>query len=89
MIHALSNPIKKTGGLVILRGSLAPDGCVIKVTGIERKVHTNLREAHERRVPAAEDDLERRIVAALETKPEARPATATMRTATIRPPTKP
>ena len=26
VIHALSNPIKKSGGLVILRGSLAPDG---------------------------------------------------------------
>jgi len=36
VIHALSDPIKKSGGLVILRGSLAPDGCVIKVTGIER-----------------------------------------------------
>ena len=36
VIHALSNPIKKSGGLVILRGSLAPDGCVIKVTGIDR-----------------------------------------------------
>ena len=37
VIHPLSNPIKKSGGLVILRGSLAPDGCVIKVTGIARK----------------------------------------------------
>ncbi|MGI8746632.1 MAG: dihydroxy-acid dehydratase [Bryobacteraceae bacterium] len=37
VIRALNNPIKKTGGLVILRGSLAPEGCVIKVTGIERK----------------------------------------------------
>jgi dihydroxy-acid dehydratase len=36
VIHALGNPIKKSGGLVILRGSLAPEGCVIKVTGIER-----------------------------------------------------
>jgi dihydroxy-acid dehydratase len=36
VIHALDNPIKKSGGLVILRGSLAPEGCVIKVTGIER-----------------------------------------------------
>jgi dihydroxy-acid dehydratase len=36
VIHPLSKPIKKTGGLVILRGSLAPEGCVIKVTGIER-----------------------------------------------------
>jgi dihydroxy-acid dehydratase len=37
VIRPLLNPIKKTGGLVILRGSLAPDGAVIKVTGIERK----------------------------------------------------
>jgi dihydroxy-acid dehydratase len=36
VIHPLDKPIKKSGGLVILRGSLAPDGCVIKVTGIER-----------------------------------------------------
>jgi len=36
VIRPLSNPIKKSGGLVILRGSLAPEGCVIKVTGIER-----------------------------------------------------
>ena len=36
VIHTLDNPIKKSGGLVILRGSLAPEGCVIKVTGIER-----------------------------------------------------
>jgi dihydroxy-acid dehydratase len=36
VIHPLSKPIKKSGGLVILRGSLAPDGSVIKVTGIER-----------------------------------------------------
>ncbi|HEU0141791.1 MAG TPA: dihydroxy-acid dehydratase, partial [Bryobacteraceae bacterium] len=40
VIHPLSNPIKKSGGLVILKGSLAPEGCVIKVTGIERKGHT-------------------------------------------------
>ncbi len=27
------NPIKQTGGLVILRGNLAPEGCVVKVAG--------------------------------------------------------
>ena len=37
VIRPLANPIKSSGGLVILKGSLAPDGCVIKVTGIERK----------------------------------------------------
>jgi dihydroxy-acid dehydratase len=37
VIRPLSNPIKKSGGLVILRGSIAPEGCVIKVTGMDRK----------------------------------------------------
>jgi len=39
VIHALANPIKKTGGLVILKGNLAPEGCVIKVAGTNRKEH--------------------------------------------------
>ena len=37
VVRPLANPIKSTGGLVILKGNLAPDGCVIKVTGIDRK----------------------------------------------------
>ncbi len=40
VIKPVDQPIKKSGGLVILKGSLAPDGCVIKVTGIEKKIHT-------------------------------------------------
>jgi dihydroxy-acid dehydratase len=39
VIRPLNNPLKSSGGLVILRGSLSPDGCVIKTTGIERKLH--------------------------------------------------
>lgn len=39
VVRALTNPVKATGGLVILKGSLAPDGCVIKVTGLERQLH--------------------------------------------------
>jgi dihydroxy-acid dehydratase len=39
VVHPLSNPIKKTGGLVILKGNLAPEGCVIKVAGHERMNH--------------------------------------------------
>ena len=33
VIRPLANPISPTGGLVILRGSLAPEGCVVKVAG--------------------------------------------------------
>jgi dihydroxy-acid dehydratase len=39
VIHALNDPIKKTGGLVILKGNLAPEGCVVKVAGHERSQH--------------------------------------------------
>lgn len=35
----LSDPIKPTGGLVILKGNLAPEGCVVKVAGHERMTH--------------------------------------------------
>jgi dihydroxy-acid dehydratase len=37
VIRPLSNPIKLSGGLVILKGNLAPEGCVMKITGVERK----------------------------------------------------
>ncbi|HYO79875.1 MAG TPA: dihydroxy-acid dehydratase [Bryobacteraceae bacterium] len=37
VIRGVSQALKPTGGLVILKGTLAPEGCVIKVTGIERK----------------------------------------------------
>lgn len=33
VLRPLTNPIKTTGGLVILKGNLAPDGCVVKVAG--------------------------------------------------------
>lgn len=33
------NPLKKTGGLLILRGNLAPEGCVVKLSGQERDLH--------------------------------------------------
>lgn len=35
VIHSLSNPIKTTGHLQILKGNLAPDGAVAKITGKE------------------------------------------------------
>jgi dihydroxy-acid dehydratase len=33
VVRPIASPLKPTGGLVILRGNLAPDGCVIKVAG--------------------------------------------------------
>ena len=39
VVRPISDAIKPTGGLVILRGNLAPDGCVIKVAASERTIH--------------------------------------------------
>ena len=39
VVRSLDDPLKETGGLVILHGSLAPDGCVVKVAGYERTQH--------------------------------------------------
>jgi dihydroxy-acid dehydratase len=37
VVRPLSDPISPTGGLAILRGNLAPDGCVVKLAGHERR----------------------------------------------------
>jgi dihydroxy-acid dehydratase len=39
VVHTMESPIKSKGGLLILRGNLAPDGCVMKVPGSERAYH--------------------------------------------------
>jgi dihydroxy-acid dehydratase len=39
VVRPLDDPLSATGGLAILRGNLAPDGCVVKVAGYERRKH--------------------------------------------------
>jgi dihydroxy-acid dehydratase len=39
VIAPLDHPLKKTGGLVILHGNIAPEGCVVKISGHERLTH--------------------------------------------------
>ncbi len=39
VVRPVDDPIKATGGLAILRGNLAPDGCVVKLSGHERRRH--------------------------------------------------
>ena len=39
VVVPLETPLKPTGGLAILHGSLAPDGCVVKLAGHERRSH--------------------------------------------------
>jgi dihydroxy-acid dehydratase len=40
VIAPLSKPLKATGGLVIVKGNLAPEGGVVKMSGHERQSHT-------------------------------------------------
>src|SRR5213082_1395968 len=39
VVRPLSDPIKQNGGLVILKGNIAPEGCVVKIAGHERLYH--------------------------------------------------
>jgi dihydroxy-acid dehydratase len=39
VVRPLADPIKPTGGFAILRGNVAPDGCVVKLAGHERRRH--------------------------------------------------
>ncbi len=40
VVRPLSDPLKPTGGFAILRGNVAPDGCVVKLSGHERRKHS-------------------------------------------------
>ena len=48
VVRTLANPIKKTGGLVILKGNLSPEGCVVKVAGHERMTHRGPARVYDR-----------------------------------------
>ena len=39
VVRSLSDPLRSSGGLLILRGNLAPEGCVLKLSGHERPSH--------------------------------------------------
>ena len=59
VVRPLDQPLKTTGGLVILRGNLAPDGCVVKVAGYTTVHHEG---------PARVFDSEEAAFAAVEQK---------------------
>ncbi|HEV2468993.1 MAG TPA: dihydroxy-acid dehydratase [Candidatus Sulfotelmatobacter sp.] len=59
VVAPLDKPLKATGGLVILKGNLAPEGCVAKISGHERL---------EQRGPARVFDSEEDAMAAVEAR---------------------
>ena len=48
VIRPLNRALKPRGGIAILRGNLAPEGCVIKLAGHEKKVHHGPARVFER-----------------------------------------
>ncbi|WP_227422934.1 dihydroxy-acid dehydratase [Pengzhenrongella sicca] len=48
ILRALDNPIHKTGGITILKGSLAPDGAVVKSAGFDSDVFEGTARVFER-----------------------------------------
>ncbi|MCO5200600.1 MAG: dihydroxy-acid dehydratase [Chloroflexi bacterium] len=61
VILPVEKALKPTGGLVILKGNLAPDGCVIKVAGHERLFHQGPARVFECEEDAFKAVSERRI----------------------------
>ena len=57
VVRPLDNPLKPTGGLVILRGNLAPEGCVVKTAGhaqLYRKGPARVFDSEERAFEAVQ-----------------------------------
>ena len=48
VVRPIDVPLKPTGGFAILRGNLAPDGCVIKLAGQDRTLHRGPARIFER-----------------------------------------
>jgi dihydroxy-acid dehydratase len=63
VISSAAHPFKKTGGLVILRGMLAPDGAVVKMAGHERSQHRGPARIFDREEDAMAAIDARKIVA--------------------------
>lgn len=63
VILTQEHALKPTGGLVILKGTLAPNGCVIKVAGHERLYHRGPARVFESEEAAMEAVLAKQIVA--------------------------
>ncbi len=61
VIRPLSDPLKTTGGLQILRGTLAPEGCVVKLAGHERRMHRGPARVFNREEDAMSAVIEGRI----------------------------
>ncbi|MGH7246667.1 MAG: dihydroxy-acid dehydratase, partial [Pseudomonadota bacterium] len=61
VIRSVRDPVKKTGGLVILKGNLAPEGSVVKIAGHERLYHRGPARVFDREEDAMQAVLGKNI----------------------------
>jgi dihydroxy-acid dehydratase len=62
VVVPIETPIKPIGGLTILRGSLAPEGCVVKLAGHERRHHRGPARVFDSETACFQAVRDRRIV---------------------------
>jgi dihydroxy-acid dehydratase len=61
VVRPLSNPLHATGGFAILRGNIAPEGCVVKLAGHSRRRHVGAAHVFEGEEAAMAAALAKRI----------------------------
>ncbi|HET9851081.1 MAG TPA: dihydroxy-acid dehydratase [Candidatus Limnocylindrales bacterium] len=61
VVLPIEAPLKETGGLAILHGTLAPEGCVVKLAGHERTLHVGPARVFDSETACFEAVKERRI----------------------------
>ena len=62
VISRVEHPLRETGGLVILKGNIAPEGCVVKVAGYTRLSHTGPARVFDSEETAMEAVQNERVV---------------------------
>lgn len=62
VITTVAEPFKPHGGIIILKGNIAPEGAVIKLAGTEKRVHVGLAKVFDREEDAMDAVTHRRIV---------------------------
>ena len=62
VVRPLSNPLRASGSMVILKGNLAPDGCVMKVGGLTVTSHTGPARVFDTEEACMEAVVNRRIL---------------------------
>jgi dihydroxy-acid dehydratase len=62
IVVPVKKPIRESGGMVVLKGNLAPEGCVVKVAGVEKLKHSGPARVFDTEQACAEAVAKREIV---------------------------